>query len=617
MPQTDVERLSVLIEANTKSYERAMVRIERKTDKAVRQSTRAVSRLDKGLSAASKGAVTLGRSFAAAFGGTLALGGVAGLAGAVRGVTADMAKLAENADKVGLSVEDLQLVRLAGEEMGIAYGQADTAMQRFSRRIAEASTGAGELVKILRANNIELRDQQGNLRPQIEILKDYANLIQNAGSDQERLLLAFKAFDTEGAAFVNVLRDGASGLETVFKRQRELNNLFDEETVRALKDVDQSFADVSKTIETNFKRVIVGITKDVNTAVTSFDGFTDSLGQFLTKNLGFFETAKERSQGALSAMEKLRAAGLEVKKIDLSEFQKIKDGLSLDVAEGNGGTTKPTVVPGPTTKSSGRSASDRRAERIQNVVRALEFEAAQLRRTSDEQAVYNQLRSAGVELDSEAGQKIQGLTLHLEEAERRTRSLEKTQQASIRSAQFFGDVLTDGVRGLASGADKATDVVKRLAISLAEAALQAALLGQGPFGGAFGAPASGTSSGIGGIIGSFLKFLPGFATGGNFSVGGTGGTDSQLVAFRATPGERVSVTPPQTPQAGNGGGTLNIRFLSSEGREVEPRQSGTSGGRDVELFIEDIIVRKAAKRGTSLNQTLTSVFGLSNPLGAR
>lgn len=36
----------------------------------------------------------------------------------------------------------------------------------------------------------------------------------------------------------------------------------------------------------------------------------------------------------------------------------------------------------------------------------------------------------------------------------------------------------------------------------------------------------------------------GFAFGGDFTVGGTGGTDSQMVAFRATPGETVSVRTP-------------------------------------------------------------------------
>ena len=38
--------------------------------------------------------------------------------------------------------------------------------------------------------------------------------------------------------------------------------------------------------------------------------------------------------------------------------------------------------------------------------------------------------------------------------------------------------------------------------------------------------------------------LPGFATGGAFTVGGSGGTDSQVIAMRTTPGERVTV---QTP----------------------------------------------------------------------
>lgn len=54
--------------------------------------------------------------------------------------------------------------------------------------------------------------------------------------------------------------------------------------------------------------------------------------------------------------------------------------------------------------------------------------------------------------------------------------------------------------------------------------------------------------------GGGLGGLLGFKDGGGFTVGGSGGADSQTVAFRATPGERVSVTPP-----GQGGGlTINI-----------------------------------------------------------
>jgi antibiotic biosynthesis monooxygenase (ABM) superfamily enzyme len=40
------------------------------------------------------------------------------------------------------------------------------------------------------------------------------------------------------------------------------------------------------------------------------------------------------------------------------------------------------------------------------------------------------------------------------------------------------------------------------------------------------------------------QYMPGFASGGSFTVGGQGGTDSQMVSFMATPGEMVNVATP-------------------------------------------------------------------------
>lgn len=65
-------------------------------------------------------------------------------------------------------------------------------------------------------------------------------------------------------------------------------------------------------------------------------------------------------------------------------------------------------------------------------------------------------------------------------------------------------------------------------------------------------------------LGSDLA-LPGFAAGGSFTVGGAGGTDSQVVAFRATPGETVEVS---TPAQGAGGGDL-ANAVASLRREVK------------------------------------------------
>lgn len=62
----------------------------------------------------------------------------------------------------------------------------------------------------------------------------------------------------------------------------------------------------------------------------------------------------------------------------------------------------------------------------------------------------------------------------------------------------------------------------------------------------------------GGFAASVFKALPGFANGGNFTVGGMGGIDSNLVAFRATRGEQVSVTRPGEGGGGGGGMVFNI-----------------------------------------------------------
>jgi len=61
--------------------------------------------------------------------------------------------------------------------------------------------------------------------------------------------------------------------------------------------------------------------------------------------------------------------------------------------------------------------------------------------------------------------------------------------------------------------------------------------------------------------------LPGRNEGADFMVGGTGGVDKNVVAFRASRGERVQVTPAGKASQGQGGGTVvfNISTPDVEG----------------------------------------------------
>ena len=63
-----------------------------------------------------------------------------------------------------------------------------------------------------------------------------------------------------------------------------------------------------------------------------------------------------------------------------------------------------------------------------------------------------------------------------------------------------------------------------------------------------------------------LLLAPGLQHGGSFIVGGSGGPDSQVVSFRASPGEEVDVRPPDHGDM-RGGGTLIVKVML-DGREI-------------------------------------------------
>ena len=62
------------------------------------------------------------------------------------------------------------------------------------------------------------------------------------------------------------------------------------------------------------------------------------------------------------------------------------------------------------------------------------------------------------------------------------------------------------------------------------------------------------------IFGGSMGMPKGFATGGSFTVGGAGGVDSQLVSFRASPGERVSIDRAGQASQDNGGAVGNVNI---------------------------------------------------------
>ena len=210
------------------------------------------------------------------------------LIGGLQRLTAEISNTGKTARKLGVGVELLQEMRFAAELTGVAQTALDMGLQRFTRRLAEAAQGGGELKGVLEQYNIQLKNNDGTTRSNVQVLGDLAEVIKNTENPAEQLRIAFKAFDSEGAALVNTLRDGRAGLDEFRLAARKAGAVISKETVNQF----EIFNDQITTVKTSLKGLV---------SVTL--GAFLSLGTFIGETLGNATNWLEENTSVLSRLE--------------------------------------------------------------------------------------------------------------------------------------------------------------------------------------------------------------------------------------------------------------------------------------------------------------------------
>ena len=139
--------------------------------------------------------------------------GIGGLVRLTRSAIDSGDALLDTSKRTGIAVEALQALEFAAQRTGSSAAAIDKALEQFNKRLGEAAVGTGELKDFLEAHNVALTDSQGNFRATTDILGEYADLIANAGSAQEKAALAAAAFGrTAGSELIPLLSEGSAGL---------------------------------------------------------------------------------------------------------------------------------------------------------------------------------------------------------------------------------------------------------------------------------------------------------------------------------------------------------------------------------------------------------------------
>lgn len=236
--------------------------------------------LTRGVDKAEGKVTRLGRVVRRAAGNVAKIGAAAGIAGAAL-VTAFVTKglkaidsLAKMSDRIGIATENLQGLRHAAELTGVQAATLDMALQRMTRRVAEAAKGTGEAQDAIKELGLAAEDL-AKMSPD-EAFREIAGAMSNVTSQSDRVRLAFKLFDSEGVALVNTLRLGKQGLEEAQRELEAFGVLLNRVDARKVEEANDSFTrmgliteGIRNRLTVELSPVITAVAKHISSAFTA------------------------------------------------------------------------------------------------------------------------------------------------------------------------------------------------------------------------------------------------------------------------------------------------------------------------------------------------------------
>lgn len=548
---SDGQQLAITFEARFERYMRNFERAQQQTDRRFRamenRAKQAGDRMERTLrtSAANINRLLTG------LGVGIFSGGFAGMVRGARSVVAEFSEMAKAADRVGLSTRHFQELEFGMKLAGIEANAFRMGMDQFTDRIGEAATRGGRLADILKANGVALRDNQGRIRPTIELLREYANLVKNAASENEAMVLTTEAFgDRVGRQMVTALRNGEAAIDDMARATEEAGGVIEEELLRRAEQFDDRWTSTWRRFEINGKSAVM----NVITALDDFMAKADQVGnhsifRWMAANmptiggadLTWMDPDLARAHGqALGPDARINDAFRSGATDALSEA----DQALVKALQDRYGvvTEKATATIIPTTgdregrggaggRNRAAEAALREAEAVSRLIENLEHELSLIGATDLERAKAIALRQAGAAATEEQRTKIEQL---VEAIHREKEALERSTEAASAMRDALGGALMDLVPRIETG----NTALDRLLNTLIEIVAQAALLGTGPLGGMFGGGLMKLFGfADGGYVGGGGGKVLGFADGGH--VRGPGTSTSDSIPARLSAGEYV------------------------------------------------------------------------------
>lgn len=177
----------------------------------------------------------------------IAAGGAAiGFVAAMNSAAALGGELSDLADRLGISVEDIQAYGFAFAQSGASSETFIASMERLNRGLSDAAAGRNQQVaSLFQRLGISLRGANGQIRTAADVLPQLAEAFKRNENGALRTRMAMLLFGRAGGPLITGLVTGSEGLREQTARWRELDGQITSGNVNSLDAVGDSMSEVT------------------------------------------------------------------------------------------------------------------------------------------------------------------------------------------------------------------------------------------------------------------------------------------------------------------------------------------------------------------------------------
>lgn len=609
----DGAKLVVSLEARLRGFEKQMEKAGLIADKSARDIEKRLSKINPGADVLVSSFKRIGAAAAAAFSVDQvrqAIDSYTKVQNALKvaGLEGDKLRTTYEAlfaisQRQGTSIESTATLygRLAASQKELGVGSND--LLKFTEGVGTALRVAGTDATAASGALLQLGQALGGGKIQAEefnsiidgarpVLQAVANGLIEAGGSVAKLTALVKDGQVSSQAFFRAFLAGIPELERqaekagstssqAFERiQNSLINLAGEldkagKVSETLASGMISVAGAIDTVANAIPRGVAALREYINLQNQALNGNT--LGGQAGQIIGRMERNAYETGGSFGAAPPVPITGAEERigrglgraaPVSLKQFPVVGD--KKGGGGGGGGAAS-------------QSEFEREVQQIQRRTALLEQEATTVGKSAFEadraRAAYDLMEAAkraGLTTTPALKAQIDQLSEAYAQSEQTVRAAEEAQRSMNDLARLAGDSISGFFSDIVSGGENAQKALMNLTKRLADAALQAALLGDGPLAGLFGGKASG--GGVGGIVGTIIGGLFKRAGGGPVSA-----NTPYLVGERGpevvVPGRSGMVVPNDvlTKGGGSGGSSVNVTVNATNNGGMSPAEMAAFG----------------------------------------